>query len=873
MNLKKTFILLIMLIPVFAAGQAYRRYQLQKNQLSIFLDEGRLDIIPLNEKAIRVKWQKALAPEQREFVFTQQYTTPPFKFSELPATLQISTGVITVQFDKATGALTYRNHKGEVFLSEAQQSRKLTSSTTMGAPSYIAEQSFISPSNEHLFGLGQFQDGEFDLRNVYRKLIQVNTQIALPFLFSSKGYGILWHQYGLTYFNPADNIIPLAKKDTNAVQLRDAEVTTTAGTQRVSQQQALYAGKFKAEVAGNYTFALDLGNMDSRHLLLIDGIARIDQSNLWLPPAVGKIVYLTAGEHTVQVLCKKSNQPHLSWKLDNDLTTFRSPDAKSLDYTVFYGKNADDVIAAYRQLSGSVPMLPQWAYGFWQCRERYASGDELVAAVKGFRDRKLPLDVIVQDWQYWGKYGWGMPKFDEAHYPNPEGFIKDLHDLHARFSLSVWENPDKKSEVARPYVNKNLYLPNSPWLDMYNPEAQKTHWGVLNANLFSKGVDSWWMDATEPENDALAGKLTYFGPGDFYRLTYPLFVSKAIYDGQRATNPQKRVAILTRSAFLGQQRYGTINWSGDIGGTWDSFKRQIVAGLNYSLTGMPYWTTDIGGFFRPGRSQYTDEKYHDLLTRWFQWGAFNTIFRVHGYQSETEPWKYGEKVESDMRDIMNMRYRLLPYIYSEAWQVHHTGSTIMRPLVMDFASDSNAVRQPYEYMFGKSILVAPVTAPSIEKWDVYLPERSKWYDYWNGKCLEGGQTVQADAPHNKIPLFVKAGAILPIAKPMQYTGQEPLDTLDVRVYPGANGKFVLYEDEGDGYNYEKGKYTAIPFIWNNQLRALSVGARQGSFHNSIKKRLFRIFIIKPGSGGIDFAGAKPIKSVVYSGKPISLRNL
>ena len=859
-----------MLIPVFAVGQVYQRYQLQKKQLSIFLTDGRLDIVPLTTGAIRVKWQKAIPPEQHEFVFTQQQSTPPFKFAETPAALQISTGIITVLFDKTTGALTYRDRKGAVFLCEAPHGRKLTSSTTMGAASYIAEQSFISPSNEHLFGLGQFQDGEFDLRNVYRKLIQVNTQIALPFLFSSRGYGILWHQYGLTYYNPADNNIPLTKKDTNAVQLRDAEVTTTAGTQRVSQQQALYVGKIKVEKAGNYTFALDLGNMDSRHLLLIDGVARIDQSNLWLPPAVGKIVYLAEGEHSIQVLCKKSNQPRLSWKLDDDLTTFRSPDAKSLDYTVFYGNKADDVIAAYRQLSGQAPMLPLWAYGFWQCRERYASGDELVAAVQGFRDRKLPLDVIVQDWQYWGKYGWGVPKFDETHYANPDGFIGKIHQLDAHFSLSVWENLDKKSEVAAPYIDKGLYIANSPWLDMYNPVAQKTHWDVLNANLFSKGVDSWWMDATEPENDALAGKQTYFGPGDFYRLTYPLFVSKAVYEGQRAADPKKRVTILTRSAFPGQQRYGTINWSGDIGGTWDSFKRQIVAGLNYSITGMPYWTTDIGGFFRPGRSQYTDEKYQDLLTRWFQWGAFNTIFRVHGYQSETEPWKYGEKVEANMRDIMNTRYRLLPYIYSEAWQVHHAGSTIMRPLVMDFAADNNALKQPYEYMFGKSMLVAPVTAPAVGQWDVYLPKGTKWYDYWKGEIYAGGQTVTADAPRNKMPLFVKAGAIIPVAKPMQYTGQMPLDTLEIRIYPGASGKFDLYEDEGDGYNYEKGEYTITPFVWNNRSRILSIGVRQGSYKNALKKRLFKILIIKPGMS-TDFAQAKPDKIVVYHGKSISLK--
>ena len=652
----KKILILIAFIPVLAFSQGYKKHTLQKDKLSITLTEGVLNITPLTDKAIRIQWQKELAAEKEEFVLVNKHPIPVFKVTETPAKLNLSTRNVVVSFDKRTGALSYSNSAGKVFLSEKADSRKLTPATVMNQPCYVAEQAFDSPTDESLFGLGQFQDGQYDLRNVSRKLIQVNSQIAIPFLYSSKGYGILWHQYGLTYFNPADNNIALTKKEAGAVQTRDVEVTTTAGTQKISQQQSLYSGNFKLDKAGDYTFMLDLGNMDNRHLLIIDGVARIDQSNLWLPPAVSKIVHLEAGEHSVQVLCKASNKPALTWKIASDESVFRSPNAKSLDYVVFYGKNADEVIADYRGLSGNVPMLPLWAYGFWQCRERYTSGMHLVETIKEFRKRKFPVDVIVQDWQYWGKYGWGVPKFDETNYPNPGQFIKELHNLNAHLSVSVWENLDKKSDVAKPYIEKNLYLANSPWIDIFNPETQRTHWDAINTNLFSKGVDSWWMDATEPENDALAGKQTYFGPGDFYRLTYPLFVSKAVYDGQRTADPDKRVTILTRSAFPGQQRYGIINWSGDIGSDWDVLKRQVVAGLNYNLTGMPYWATDIGGFFRPGQKQYTDEKYHDLLTRWFQWGVFCPIFRIHGYQTETEPWKYGEKVEANMRNMVNVRY-------------------------------------------------------------------------------------------------------------------------------------------------------------------------------------------------------------------------
>ena len=867
--MKLNFLFLIILAPTLAFAQVYKKHSVQKDRLSIQLSDGAMNLIPLSGKAIRVQWQKGMK-EEREFVLINKLPVPAFKVSETPSKLKLSTNAITATFDKQTGAINYSDNTGKLFLSESAGSRKLKPDTVAGQNCFVAEQSFDSPPGEYLFGLGQFQDGQYNLRNVSRKLIQVNSQIAIPFLYSSRGYGILWHQYGLTEFNPADNLVSLQKKDTASGDKTNVEVTTTSGTQRVTRQQSIYNGKFTVNKDGDYTMMLDLGNMESRHLLVIDGTSYIDQSNQWLPPAASKIVKLKAGEHSVQVICKSTNTPKLTWKPVDDKTTFRSANAKSLDYVVFYGKNADEVIADYRDLSGNVPMLPLWAFGFWQCRERYTSGKHLVQTVEEFRRRALPVDVIVQDWQYWGKHGWGVPQFDTTNYPNPEQFIKQLHDLNAQFSISVWENLDKKSEVAKEYLDKNLYLANSPWIDIYNPETQKTHWNALNKNLFSLGVDSWWMDATEPENDALVGKQTYFGLGDFYRLTYPLFVSKAIYEGQRATDPSKRVAIITRSAFAGQQRYGTINWSGDIGWNWDAFKRQIVAGLNFSLTGMPYWTTDIGGFFRPGRGQYTDAKYHDILTRWFQWGTFNPIFRIHGYQTETEPWKYGDTVMNDMRSMLNLRYRLMPYIYSEAWQVSKNGYTMMRPMVMDFKNDSTAIGQSYQYMFGKSILVAPVTEAAVTEWNVYLPKSNGWYDFWTGKHFTGGQTIKADAPQDKIPLFVKAGSIVPMGKFMQYTSEKPMDTLEIRIYPGADGQFTLYNDEGNNYNYEKGKYTTVPFRWNEQQQTLTVDKQQGSYAGALKKCVLNIIWVNELNGkGIEIS--PKAKTVVYTGEKISVR--
>ncbi|MFY9363191.1 MAG: TIM-barrel domain-containing protein, partial [Dysgonamonadaceae bacterium] len=678
------------------------------------------------------------------------------------------------------------------------------------------------------------------------------------------------HQYGLTDYNPADNFIELKKQKQPAGDEELIEVTTTAGTQRVSQNQTLYTGQFSVPEDGEYSVFLDLGDMGNRYYVVIDGMPYIDQTNIWLPPTVGTIANLEKGEHNVQVICKSDNKPKLSWKLNDNFTTFRSPNAKKLDYLVFYGPSADKVISSYRNLSGNAPMFPKWAYGFWQCRERYTSGKQLVETVKEFRKRKLPMDVIVQDWQYWGNKGWGVPQFDEENYPDPSGFIGDIHEMNAHFCISIWSNPDKNSELGREFVKRNLFIPDSEWLDYFNPETRQEYWNTLKENLFVHGVDAWWMDAVEPENDALEGKQTHLGLGNFYRLTYPLMVSKAVYEGQRNTTSDKRVCILTRSAFSGQQKYGVINWSGDIGGTWDGYRRQIIAGLNYTITGLPYWTSDIGGFFRPGPSQYTDERYHELLTRWFQWGTFCPIFRVHGYQSETEPWKYGPTVEANMRKMLNLRYRLIPYIYSEAWNITKNGSTMMRPLVMDFREDAEAVNHQYQYMFGKSFLVAPVTQPDVLKKKVYLPEITSWYDFWTGKHFNGGQTINTNAPMDQIPLFVKAGSIVPMDKISQYTGESNADSLEIRIYKGADGNFNLYEDEGDNYNYEHGKFSVIPFEYNEQNQTLTIGDQEGKYLGYLKTRVFNIVVVDENSG-MGIAWQEKGKMVPYNGTKTEIK--
>jgi len=869
--MKLKLFLMISLFPLLCEAQVVKGIKRLSNKVNITLSDGTLSISPLSENAVRIKFYKESEVNLPELVLTSGVVTPGFQVLDLPTKLEIKTKNIQVSLDKHTGKLSYSNNAGKVFLSEEAGSRKLTSGSIQGEPCYEAQQSFESPSDEYIFGLGQFQDGQYNLKNVARRLTQVNTQISIPFIYSSKGYGLLWHQYGLTDFNPADNFIALEKQEqSTSGNNQMVEVTTTSGTQKVSQNQSLYQGKFNVTKDGEYSIFLDLGDMGNRHFVAIDGKPCIDQSNMWLPPTVGALVKLKAGEHQVQVLCKSNNTPKLSWKLSDNITTFRSPAANALDYVVFYGPSADNVIASYRNLSGNVPMLPQWAYGFWQCRERYTSGAHLVETVKEFRKRNLPLDVIVQDWQYWGDRGWGVPQFDEKNYSNPSAFIKELHNLNAHFNISIWSNPDKNSTIGKEYVAKNRFIPDTKWLDYFNPETRKEYWNTLKVNMLDNGVDSWWMDAVEPENDALKGTRTHIGAGDFYRLTYPLMVSRAVYEGQREATSDKRVCILTRSAFSGQQRYGIINWSGDIGGTWDTFKNQIVAGLNYTITGFPYWTTDIGGFFRPGNSQYTDEKYHELLTRWYQWGTFNPIFRIHGYQTETEPWKYGQKVEGNMRKMLNLRYRLLPYIYSEAWQVTKNGSTMMRPLVMDFNTDTAAVNHQYQYMFGKSVLVAPVTETNVSEWNVYLPKSAGWFNFWTGKHFNGGQSIKTDAPLDKIPLFVKAGSIIPMGKIIQYSGEKSADTLDIRVYKGADAKFDLYEDEGENYNYEKGRYTIVSFNWNEKRQSLTISDRKGNYTGSLAKRIFNVVLVSENEG-MGISSGSIGKKVSYTGTKVIIK--
>ncbi len=573
-------------------------------------------------------------------------------------------------------------------------------------------------------------------------------------------------------------------------------------------------------------------------------------------------------------------------------TTWRSKVGECVDYYFVAGGTPARVMANYRAVSGQVPLLPKYAWGYWQCRERYGSSRELIEAVDGFRTRGIPVDIIVQDWQYWGKYGWNAMKWDEQFYPDMPALTRTLHEKNTRLLASVWSRFDTKTEVFQALAQAGCLVNGSDWFDASNPKAREIYWRHSQKGHFDQGVDGYWQDATEPESGCLLGTKIYLGSGDRYLNAYPLFVNQAVYEGNRAASRDgKRLCDLTRSAYAGQQRFGTICWSGDIKGSWDAYQRQIPAGLGFISAGLPYWTTDIGGFFRPGSpfgpagDQYTSPDFHELLCRWLQCGTFFPIQRMHGYVSHTEPWNYGPETEAVLVKYLKLRYRFLPYIYSTAWQIHQGGS-LMKPLAMDFPAEPALRDLKDEFLFGDALLVAPIMEPRAKTGgetgaavkgpemtatiplaadtaakpvaasagnkaftamepsvrQVVLPAGAKWFDFWSGRPVGNG-TITVSAPIDVIPLFVRAGSILPFGPELQHTGQQSSEPLELRIYPGADGTFTLYDDAGEGYHYEKGEYALVPLRWNDRSKQLTIGARKGVFPGMESAREFRVVLI------------------------------
>jgi len=756
------------------------------------------------------------------------------------------------EWDEASGCLSFLDATGKLLLREAPASRRLDPATVGGEATLAVKQAFVCLSDERLYGTGCFQDGHLNLRGLPRRLTQVNTQISQPFILSSKGYGLMWHNPGMAEFNQPKQAITLTRQAAQGA-VQTADVTTTAGNARVARREAVFTGRFTVAHGGSHAFLLDLGRkMSSRHYVEIDGKAVTDHANLWLPPTASFLADLAAGEHDVLIKAGAEDVPTLNFGPVEDVTSWSSPVSDGIDYIVIAGPAAADVMAGYHALLGPQPMMPLWALGYIHCRERFHSSDEILATAREFRRRNLPCDMIVQDWQYWGKYGWNAMRFDEDHYPDPAGLIRDLHAIDMRFMLSVWSKVGKSTQLGKEVAAKGYYIPDTEWIDFFNPAAAQFYAENQNRRLASLGIDAWWQDATEPENDDLVGRTIYAAPGrkqpgEKKRNIYPLQVSRTVYEAQRKAYPDRRVMILTRSAAPGQQRYAAATWSGDIGNDWETLKRQIPAGLNMAAAGQPWWTVDAGGFFRPGPGQYTDPAYHERFLRWVQYATFLPMLRVHGYMTDTEFWRFGETVESVARSYLELRYRLLPYTYSLAADASSKGMPLIRPLVFDFPHDPQALDQTHAYMFGPALHVAPVLAEGVREWPVYLPESAGgWYDFWTGEHRQGGRSHQVPAALERIPLHIRAGSILPLGPVGQSTAGLLGRDLDLFVYPGRDGSFALYEDDGTSYRCERGASAQVALCWDDASGTLQVGGRRGGYGGMPGQRLLRAHLMAPG---------------------------
>ncbi|EGF90007.1 alpha-xylosidase [Asticcacaulis biprosthecium C19] len=833
--------------------------------------DGTLQIFALTDAAFRVRFVPKDGPRDGpglgslaapDTLILPQRRRPKVRQKTSGERIRLQLPAIACEID-AAGPRFY-DRDGNLLLNETPGGRRLTPSKLGDEDVFIAEQAFDSPPGEHIYGTGCFQDGALDLRHLPRRLTQVNTQISLPVILSSRGYGLLWLNGGKSDLNPLSRQVRLSRVEVDA-QGQVVNVTTGAGNATIARTEAVFEQEFELDTAGRFAFQLDTGRkMASRHYVEIDGKVYSDLTNLWLPPTTSFLANLDAGRHKVRVIANADDTPSLAFGAVRDQTVWRSDVAQAIDYVVIAGPDAEQIMATYRQLTGETPLMPKWAYGYIHCRERFKSSQEILDNAREFRRRKLPVDVMVQDWQYWGKHGWNAMRFDEDHYPDPAGLVKDLHGMDMRLMLSVWSKVDRKAELGQAMAARGFYIPDSDWIDFFNPQASAFYWQNQSTRLAALGIDAWWQDATEPENDDLVGRQTHVGKGEHVRLTYPLQVSRTVFDGQRRDYPDRRVFTLTRSAFLGQQQYAAATWSGDIGNDWETLKRQIPAGLNMAAAGYPYWTVDAGGFFRPGPSQYTDTAYHERFIRWFQYATFLPLQRVHGYMTDTEFWRYGETVEGVARDYLNLRYRLFPYIYSLAAVAHRQGMPLIRPLVFDFRTDTQALDQKHSYMFGPGLLVAPVLEPGATQWPVYLPPSpGGWYDLWSGAHRSGGETHQVPSPLAQIPVHVRAGTVLPLGPTVQSTAEITGQVLDILVFPGRDGTFALYEDDGLTYGYESGACSTIPINWKDSSRELTIGARAGRFDGMPDRRHFRLHLVSPDQPPLDVSEGVEI---IYTGR-------
>ena len=913
---------------------------------------------------------------KQSLIIVPQNSKAKYKVEEQGDDLIITTAAMRAVLNEATGQITFYDLKNQVLLKEVAQGGKTFKPFTVpdreiGVDIAKVPEAqkhgwswralFDSPDNEAFYGLGQHQSEELNMKGKNEDLFQYNTKVSVPFVISNKNYGILWDSYSYSRWGNPDDYLQLNRafklydKDGKEGQLTGTYVdkngqkivrgedsiyfeyampetseicnkTDKGGIQNLPKGFALngskvvYEGYVEAPTNSFYQFILYYAGYMK---IYIDGKLVVPERwrTAWNPNSYKFETAIPKGKKT---------PIRIEWQPDGDVSycglrvaaprseaeknqlSIWSEMSPDMDYYFIAGKNMDEVISGYRTLTGKAPVYPKWVLGFWQSRERYQSSKDIEENMKKFRDLKIPVDNIVQDWNYWKLDSWGSHEFEAARYPNPQAMLDSVHALHGRFMISVWpkfydtvknyKELDAKSWMYHQAIKDDIH----DWLgfrgsfyDAYDAGARKMFWRQMDENLYTKykfGIDAWWMDASEPNvrdctpmwyRKALSGP-TALGTATEYFNAYSIVNADAIYNGQRSVNPNQRVFLLTRSGFAGEQRYSTATWSGDIATRWEDMRAQMTAGLNYSMAGLPFWGMDQGGFCvenryvaaqqefdKTGKENADLKEWRELQARWNQFGCFVPLYRAHGQWPLREVWNIAPADHPAYKTIVaydKLRYRLMPYLYSMAGMVHLKDYTMMRGLVMDFNGDEKVLDIKDQWMFGSALMACPVGEYQKYSREVYLPKQKGWYDFYTGAYHAGGQTIVADAPYDKIPVFIPEGAILPIGPEMQWSDEKKPELIDLYVYAGKDGSYTLYEDEGTNYNYEKGKYAVIDFKYDDARKQVTIGARKGSFDGMLQKRRFNIILVdQKKQQGVNLAKSPKGKVVKYAGQAMTVK--
>ncbi len=825
-----------------------------------------------------------------------------FDVEETDSTVSVVTSQIKATVSLASGDVNFYDKTGRLIVKEAEGGREFSPIEVEGTKGYTVRQVFESLDDEEgIYGLGQHQSDEFNYKGKNEELFQYNTKVSVPFVVSTNNYGILWDSYSLCRWGNPENYkqlggvfklydkegkegaltgtyVPADKSATTLVQREDsiyfehlirgdlAHVVNLPKDFNFAGSHVTYEGEIEADKTGEYKFIMYYSGYMR---ILINGEEVVPERwrTAWNPNSYKFSYNLEAGQ---RVPLKIEWEPNGSVAYCG-LRAYDPRDPKEqldmswwgemqdgIDYYFIYGDDMDDVIKGYRELTGKAPIMPKWAMGYWQSREKYNTQEEVLSTLAEFRKRNIPIDNIVIDWLHWKEDSWGSHEFDRARFPDPKGMVDSIHDMHGRVMISVWpkfytttehyKEFDEKGWMYKLPVQDSIrdwvgpgYL--SSFYDAYDPEARKLFWNQINDHYMPLGIDAWWMDASEPNvrdctdiqyrKDLITP--TALGPSTKYFNAYALENADAIYNGQRGENHDKRVFLLTRSGFAGQQRYSTATWSAE--------------------------NADM-------------KEWRELNTRWYQFGAFSPLFRAHGQWPYREIFNIAPENHPAYKSVVyytNLRYDLMPYIYSMAGMTYFDDYTVMRPVVMDFTADKATYNVQDEYMFGPAFLVAPVYTYGARSREVYFPKGATWYDFYTGKVVsDGGQTLKMNAPYEQLPLYVRSGAIVPFGPAMQYSDEKPADVINLYVYAGQNGEFTIYEDENLNYNYEKGQYAMIPVSYDNATRTLTIGDRKGEFPGMLKSRKFNVVLVS-AENPVGYSREVKGQEVAYSGKKLQVK--